>query len=205
MDLNPRHGQRYRDLLALKSGHPAVRRLRRAGHKPALHGNKQWRSSFVLMDWLAQSEPPAGPVLDLGCGWGLLSTFVARHFGIAACGVDADPAVAPFFHLQAQMNGVECDFLERRFAELGGEVLTAFPCVIGADICFWDDMAQELAQLVDRAIDVGVETVLIADPGRPPFWEFADHCAVEYCAEVFSHRIESPWPTEKWILQILNA
>lgn len=38
-------------------------------------------------------------------------------------------------------------------------------------------MVKPMLNLVSRAIRGGTERVVIADPGRPPFYELVDHCA----------------------------
>ncbi|HAU03039.1 MAG TPA: hypothetical protein DCS26_08690, partial [Porticoccaceae bacterium] len=62
----------YKGVSALRASHPRVRQLKRQQQGHAAHGNKVWRSSFVLMDYLSTWGVPAGAqVLDIGCGWGL--------------------------------------------------------------------------------------------------------------------------------------
>lgn len=190
----------------LAGTHPEMRALKRAAPPAMLHGNKIWSSSYVLMDFLRR-EPlaPDTKVLDLGCGWGVVSCFLARVFAAHVTGVDADAGLQAYFELHARHNAVNPAFLCRRFEQLDSELLARFDVIVGADICFWDDAAVPLAQLIDRAIDAGVKRVVIADPGRPPFWQLADHCAQQHCAEVDMHRIELPRPTTKPVLVLQNA
>lgn len=201
-----KHRRSFHEVVILSAAHAQVRALKRATPQAALHGNKVWSSSYVLMDFLHHNPlAPGLRVLDLGCGWGVLSCFVARAFGASVTGVDADPGVEPFFALHALHNGVQPQFLCQRFEQLDAGMLAQFDVIIGADICFWDDAAAPLASMLERAIEAGVKHVFIADPGRPPFWQLADHCSEAFFAEVSMHRIEQPRPTAKPVLVIHNA
>ena len=171
-----------------------------------LHGNKVWSSSYVLMDFLRQRPLVSGTrVLDLGCGWGIVSCFMARTFGAEVTGVDADSGVQAFFELHARHNAVSPSFLCQRFEQLYAKLLAQFDVIVGADICFWDEAAAPLMKLMDRAVEAGVKQIVVADPGRPPFWQLADHCAEMHFAEIDMHRIELPRRTTKPVLVIHNA
>lgn len=190
----------------LSAAHPEVRALKRAAARTTLHGNKVWSSSYVLMDFLRQNPlAPGTKVLDLGCGWGVVSCFIARTFAADVTGVDGDEGVQPFFALHAQHNGVAPAFLCRRFEQLESALLAQFDVIVGADICFWDDAAAPLTQLVERAIEAGVKHVFIADPGRPPFWQLADYCVEQFFAEVDMHHAVLPRPATKPVLVLHNA
>jgi len=147
-------------VVILSATHPQVRALKRSVPRATLHGNKVWGASYVLMDFLRRNPLPAGTrVLDLGCGWGVVSCFIARAFGANVTGVDVDEGVQAFFELHAHHNAVSPTFLCRRFEQLDVDLLAQFDVIVGADICFWDDAALPLAQLVDRAIEAGTKHV----------------------------------------------
>lgn len=190
----------------LTASHGAVRALRRVSPQAQLHGNKVWTSTYVLIDFLQQRNLARGTrVLDLGCGWGVVSCYLAAVVGAEVTGVDADAAVQPYFALQAQHNAVAPRFLCQRFETLTAEFLAGFDVIVASDICFWDQSVLPLAQLLARALEAGVKQVLIADPGRPPFWQLADHCAEAFFAEVQMHRIDTPRVATKPVLVIENA
>jgi predicted nicotinamide N-methyase len=125
-----------------------VRRLQQDAARPSLHEHKVWPTSFVLLDYLQQrSIPPYTRVLELGCGWGLVGIACVKMFQAQVTGLDADAAVFPYLHLHAQRNGVHIATRQSTFAELTQEDLAAFELIVGADICFWEDLVDPLYQL----------------------------------------------------------
>lgn len=161
----------------LAAQHRLIRRLKRVS-EPTIHGHRAWKSSFLLMDYLLHSPPRRGTrAMELGCGWGAAAVFCARHFNARMTGVDLDRHVFPFLEVIAALNEVEVTPLERDFGSLSAERLGAEYMLIGADICFWDSLIQPLVGVVERAMAGGVRRVVIADPGRPTFYELADFCA----------------------------
>ena len=198
------HTIEFLGVKVLRSGHPGVRRLKRLqqGYNSA-HGNKIWRSSFVLMDYLSTYPPAAdSKVLDIGCGWGLTGIFLAKTYGAQVTGIDIDESVAPFLALQADINNSEINFKARGFESLSKAELKAYTMLVGTDICFWDELTQPLFDLIKLAIDAGVERIMLADPGRPPFWDLVDKVVSQFNAEVITRRIYQPWKTAKYILLI---
>ena len=194
----------YLGIKALRASHPGVRRLKRQqrGYNSA-HGNKVWRSSFVLMDYLTTYPPePNSRVLDVGCGWGLTGVFLAKEYGAQVTGIDIDKSVGPFLDLQASINECHIDFQARGFESLSTQELNTFNTIVGTDICFWDELTEPLFELICLALKSDVQRIIIADPGRPPFWNLVDLCVQNVAAEVVSRRIYEPGKTGKYILII---
>ena len=161
----------------LTSQHRLVRRLKRA-YEPSIHGNRAWRSSFLLMDYLLHNPPRRGARgMELGCGWGPGAVFCARRFKAKMTGLDLDKDVFPYLEVIAALNDVTVDPLQANFNSLTTERLGREYMLIGSDICFWDSMVKPLFEVVERAMAGGVKRVVIADPGRPTFYELADRCA----------------------------
>lgn len=199
-----RHYIEFLGVKALRSTHPGVRKLKRQqqGFNSA-HGNKVWRSSFVLMDYLTTYPPDENTqVLDIGCAWGLTGIFLSKEYGVKVTGIDIDKSVAPFLDLQARVNNCNINFEARGFESLSAQELSSFSTIIGTDICFWDELTGPLFELVELGINAGVKRIIIADPGRPPFWDLVDQCMTHLNAEVVTRRIYQPWKTEKYILII---
>ncbi|MBB3048024.1 putative nicotinamide N-methyase [Litorivivens lipolytica] len=182
---NPQIREAY-GVIALTSRHPDLRRLKREQATPNIHGNKLWGACYLLMDYLEQAPLPKGcRILDIGCGWGLGGIYCAKTFGAEVTAMDADPAVFPFLQLLAEHNGVEITEQVARFDELRADYLACFDVIIGADICFWDALANDVSDLIDRAVEAGVSRIILTDPQRPPFNALADRCVEEHFAEAF--------------------
>jgi predicted nicotinamide N-methyase len=198
-----RHLISFMGINALRSSHPGVRKLKRQQKGHSAHGNKVWRSSFALMDYLSTWEiPEYSRVLDIGCGWGLAGIFLAKNYRAQVVGLDIDEGVEPYLRLQAEINHCTVDFEARSFESLDRNELSSYHTLIGTDICFWDEMTSPMYNLLELARSAGTEQILIADPGRPPFWDLAERCVEKLGAEIITRRIDQPWKTEKFILAI---
>ncbi len=190
------HTVQTRGLTLLRSGHRAVRRLKRE-HEPSIHGNKVWNSSFLIMDELTRRQRageigPGSHLMDIGCGWGPLAIFAAKRLGCRVTAVDADADVFPYLALHAAINKVEVETLRCRFERLTKQRLNGVDVITGADICFWDELTPVLFNLIRRALGQGVKRVIIADPGRSPFYELAERCEARFNARVVERRTQTP-------------
>ncbi|MDE0747368.1 MAG: methyltransferase domain-containing protein [Porticoccaceae bacterium] len=195
----------YLGIKALLSRHPEIRRLKRQQQGHSAHGNKVWRSSFVLMDYLTTYPPKASSkILDVGCGWGLTGIFLAKHYSAKVTGIDIDPSVETFLQLHASINKCSIVFQAKGFESFAKDDLSAYDEIIAADICFWDEMVDPLFDFIGLALEAGVRRILIADPGRPPFWSLCDKCVESHGANIVTRRIYEPWKTEKFVLIIEN-
>jgi len=164
----------YLDVEILKSQHPKIKKLKRENSVHALHGNKVWNSSLVAIDFIHKLELDANSILELGCGWGALSVFCAKTMGANVVSLDADEAVFPYLLTQAEHNNVDVTPWRQRYERVTKSDLSQFEMLVAADICFWDEMTQPLFNLCRRATQAGVKHIVIADPGRPPFWQLAE-------------------------------
>lgn len=174
------------------SSHPAIRRVKRRDLQPSIHGNKLWKSSCLLIDYLQQHPPEhCNRIIDVGCGWGISGIWCAQNLQADVTSVDADPNVYPYLDAVAQLNGVTTTPLVSKFEHLSVSQLSKFDMLIAADICFWDELAHRVNTLVDRAVEAGVKRILIADPERAPFLVVAAHCIETHFAELFNWQVES--------------
>jgi predicted nicotinamide N-methyase len=186
----------------LTPGHPRIQRLKRKV-APTKHGHRVWGASFLLMDYLSRSDIAHGTrIMEVGCGWGLAGIHCARCHGARVTAVDRDPAVFPFLRLQARVNGVELDTMETRYELLTRRQLEDVDMLIGADICFWDLLEPPLKLLVSRALRAGVGTVLIADPGRPPFYRASERLIKKYGGVEIDWMVERPYKVTGYILRV---
>lgn len=155
------------------------------------------------MDYLTTYPPGENTkVPDIGCAWSLTSMFLTKEYGARVTGIDIDQSVAPFLDFQASANECHINFEACGFESLSARELSSFSTIIGTDIRFWDELTGPLFELVELAINAGVNRIIIADPGRPPFWSLVDQCMTQLNTEVVTRRIYQPWKTEKYILTI---
>lgn len=166
----------YFGVTVLKGNHSEIQRIKKQSDNHTHHGNKIWKSSLLLIDYL-QSFPVQQKlrVLEVGCGWGLTSIFCAKHFQANVTAVDIDPYVFPFLNLHARINEVVVETRTLDFDKITGKVLTEYDLLLGSDICFWDDMRRPLFNLIRRAQKAGVRSI-VTDPGREPFNLMAGKC-----------------------------
>jgi predicted nicotinamide N-methyase len=147
---------------------------------------------------------PQARVLELGCGWGLVGIACAKMFQAHVTGLDADAAVFPYLQLHAQRNGVHIATRQGTFADLVPQDLAAFDLIVGADICFWEELVEPLYQLVRHSVAVGVAEILVADPGRPPFDELCARCLQQGNAEVLAWATTVPVRERGRILRVIS-
>ena len=184
----------------LKANHKRIRALKK-DHEPEIHGDKFWNSSYLVMDFLERQRLPEGSqVMEVGCGWGLLGIFCAKQLGVEVVGVDADANVFPYLHLHAEVNGVALQTRKSRFENLTKEQLSSARVIVGADICFWDEMVDPLFKMIRKAVRSGVEQIIIADPGRPPFDDVCEKAEKELGGEVKEWSVKGPVKAHGWLL-----
>lgn len=196
-----------RGLVLLKNSHPEIRRLKRAEHEPSIHGNKIWNSSFLVMDYLQRHRPPKGAAfMDLGCGWGQLGIYARKRLEQKVQAVDADPEVFPYLELLAEINKTPIKTRVARFEKLKTAELKGYHTIAGADICFWDELTPVLYNLIRRSLKAGVKRMIIADPGRSPFYELVERCEKKKLdIEVVERKTSTPKPFEADLLVIHNS
>lgn len=187
---------------ALLSRHHEIRTLKRL-HAPHRFGFRVWTSSWLLMDFFKRHGLPAGThVMELGCGWGLAGIYCTKMHQAVVTGVDIDPEVFFYLRHHSEINAVNMTTMHMGFEELGPEQLQDVKVLIGADICFWDTMAETLKRLIHRAFDEGVQLVVLADPGRQPFDRLCEYFTVKMGAEILNCSIEQPYAIQGRILKI---
>jgi predicted nicotinamide N-methyase len=197
------HSRDVFGLTVLKNSHPDIRRLKRANTIAAIHGNKFWNATNVLIDYLNVAPPKKQwRILEIGSGWGVAGIYCAKQFQASVTALDADAAVFPFLHHHAQINNVEVCALNIPYEKLTQKMLSQFDMVIGSDICFWDEMNDLLFNLIDCAHKAGVQRVVITDPGRPPFREMALRCCEKFDAIYDNWSVPHPFNTSGMILDI---
>ena len=197
------HARDIYGLTVLKNSHPAIRKIKRESVATAIHGNKFWQSSTILIDYL-NAEPPKHHwrILEIGCGWGISGIYCAKNFQSTVTALDADAAVFPYLNYHAELNGVTITTLKRRYEKVTLAMLAEFDMVIGSDICFWDEMAPVLFNLVRRCYRAGVKRVVMTDPGREPFTQMAERCVETFAARYEGWSVPHPYNNEGVVLDI---
>ena len=202
----PRTGHYFRGVTMPTSAHPLIRRVKRQGVYPSIHGNKMWKSSLLLIDYLNKHRPAyCDNVIDVGCGWGISGIWCAKTLGSNVTSVDADPHVFPFLQASSELNGVATTPLVSSFEKLGTRQLSRFDMLIAADICFWDDLVDPVFNMVNRAVKAGVKHIVIADPERPTFFDMAQRCETRHCAEIIEWKTDSPIKARGALMVLENA
>jgi predicted nicotinamide N-methyase len=205
MAAEPKREIRSYGIRVLLSRHPEIRNLKRH-NSPTSHGNKFWTSSWLLMDYFKRRGMPRGSrILEIGCGWGLAGIYCAKKHGAVVTGVDIDQDVFPFSRLHARINRVDIRFLKKGFDTLRHSDLRGTDIIIGADICFWDEMVVPLRRLIRRAIRSGVGLVLIADPVRSPFEELCAYFTENEQGRVLDWSVRRPRDISGQILEISSS
>ena len=205
VEADDRHVKQAYGISILGPKSKVVRKLRKY-YAPSVHGTRNWQSSFVVTDYLLHRPllKKRTRVLELGCGWGPAGVFCAHHAGCEVTGFDIDENVFPYLEAQAEINGVEVATQKGRFEKLNGKYLASFDLLIGADICFWDELQDTLYKLIRRALKAGVKDIIIADPGRSPFLELADRCEKSMDTEYLSWYCTEPERFAGCILHVRN-
>jgi predicted nicotinamide N-methyase len=188
--------QNVRDLTIYPKSHPKVKKLQAKAGYPEIHGDKVWFSSYFIMDWLDANVPaPRSTILEIGCGWGLLGMYCAKNFKSKVLATDADANVFPLLQLHAEANDIRIKTKVSRYEDLKPALLAQQDLVLGADICFWDELVEPLHQLIKN---------VIADPGRSPFLRLARRCRKLYKGSLRSVAIEKPRKHDGYLLIITN-
>ena len=197
---------RFHGVKMLTTSHPHIRRIKRSDAQPSIHGNKLWKSSFLLIDYLKKHPPEHfGTVMDAGCGWGMAGIYCAKQLGSRVLSVDADKDVFPYLLANAEANGTTVEPVQSRFEKITRKQLEGVDMLVAADICFWDELVNPVFNLVKRAVDAGVKKVIIADPERSTFFEMAHRCEDKFCAEILEWRTNRPVSASGALMVLENA
>lgn len=202
MQTQPHKRQAF-GLTILKNSHSSIRKLRAETGYPSIHGNKFWKSTFLLMDYLREHPPKRrSRILEIGCGWGLGGIFAAKTFHAKVTALDADDTVFPYLQHHADLNGVKVETWKCRYEKVSKQHLASFDYVIAADICFWDSMVNPLYNLVRRAHQVGDLRVIMTDPGRPTFRAMAERCVDKLGAQFGDWAVPHPYNASGLVLDM---
>ncbi|MBN2062214.1 MAG: methyltransferase [Deltaproteobacteria bacterium] len=185
-----------------RSRHNAVRKLKRL-HSPSMYGFRVWPSSWLLIDYFKRMGlAKRSKILDIGCGWGLAGIYCAKNHNSSVTCVDRDSEVFPYLRLHAETNKVKITTMETGFEELSCGQLKSYELMMGADICFWNEMVESLKNLIARAFESHIETVVIADQGRSSFESLGRYFVEKGKGEIINWEVTHPHTIEGRILRI---
>ncbi|WP_179957652.1 class I SAM-dependent methyltransferase [Exilibacterium tricleocarpae] len=183
-----------------------MKKLKREDRVPTLHGHQVWQSSYMIMDYLQEHPlPPGQRIMDIGCGWGLIGIYCAKHFAGRALLVDADSRVFPYVSSHEQLNNVSVETAHASFDQLGDDDFRRQDIVLGADICFWPELLTQLKLLVTTALRAGVKQIIFADPGRPTFMQLADYCKRNFSCILCPRELGGRTRSKGYLLVIDNS
>lgn len=189
-------------LTAVKPNHPAVAELRAQGHIPQRFGSHIWLSSYLLIDYLSRFAHATTHqhILELGCGWGLPAIYAKKTFDARVTAADADANVFPFLRLLSDLNNVSIANRHSSYADLATQDLTDIDMLIGADICYSPNIADQLTALAHRLAAQGGGQLIVADCGRAPFHKLAERLTHNYNARLWDIAITKPTITSGSVL-----
>jgi predicted nicotinamide N-methyase len=189
----------------LKSKNKTLKDLKKDSKQPSLYGDQIWQSSFMLMEYLEQNPLALKQrVMDIGCGWGLLGIFCAKHFDSNSLLVDADRNVFPYVNSHELLNNVSVNTVQAAFNEITPIHLADQDVIMGSDICFWPELATQLRLLIGVAMKANVKKIILADPGRQTFLHLAEFCKIHYGAELHKRVVSGRTKSKGYLLLINN-
>ena len=86
----------------------------------------------------------------------------------------------PFSTLQAAFSKVK----KASFNQLTSSFLKSFDLIIGAEICYSEEVSQDIIKLIKRAFESNVNRIIIGDPGRPDFYDCHAYCTKQFKSEL---------------------
>jgi len=203
MSSDEKYIKEVRGLKIYKKKHKVIKKLLKETSTPEIHGDKVWFSSYLIMDYLDANPPKLkSNILEIGSGWGILGIHCAKVFKADVTAVDADKNVFPFLKKHAKLNDTKVKSKVSPFEDLKSSLLKEQDVILGGDICFWKKLIKPLYSLIERAVDQGVGTIIIADPGRSPFLKLAKKCKKKFNAELLEVELTDPMEEDGYLLVI---
>jgi predicted nicotinamide N-methyase len=203
MSTAEKHIKEVRGLKIYKKKHQAIKKLLKDTSTPEIHGDKVWFSSYLIHDYLLENPPKKkANIMEIGCGWGILAIHCNKEFKANVTAVDADKNVFPYLDMHAKLNKAKVTNKVSRYENLKANLLAEQDMILGGDICFWNELIDPLLKLIKKALKNGVDTIIIADPGRSPFLKLAKQCKKLYDAELIEVELEDPIEEDGYLLII---
>ena len=183
------------------SAHVLVRDIKQKNYDHDAHGDKVWNSCLALMDYLSEADIKDLEVMDVCCGWGVLSSFLAKK-GANVQSVDCDKSIQPYYQLIKELNNTSSMLRIADIASLEERDFANIDWIVGSDICFWDEQIQMYVKMIRTALESGVAEILIADPGRETFWKLEQYCNAFCNPEIVEIQLNKPRKVKAYVMCI---
>lgn len=187
----------------LKPNHPAVKQLVDDGFNPDCFGSRIWGASYLLIDYLSRVNiTHQKQLLELGCGWGLVSTFLKKNYNADIRACDIDENVFPFQELINDTNDICVPTQCCSFKDLIKQDLTDLDVMVGADICYSPDTEKQLLELFWHFAEQGGYEIVLADSGRAPFIDLSERLLAVFDGELLPLALHLPTQLDGYVLHI---
>lgn len=194
----------FHGIEALKPSHPSVAPRHRANVDSGSTGSVLWHASYLLVDYLAtlRNISPANQVLELGCGWGLASTYVSKRFGARVTATDCDAKALRLQNILSATNRTRVHTRQLSFSDLAEIDLSGFNLLIGSEICYALSALPQLENLMHRFAAQGGASLVLADRGNDLFFRLGRVLSRRYRARLTPVSISFPVPARGYVLHV---
>ena len=193
----------FHGIKTLKPNHPDVKQLHRNGLDKKCLGSIIWHASYLLVDYLSTLNfSDDQHFLELGCGWGLASTYIKKTFDAKVTATDRDTNALALQQLLSSNNKVTVNTQQLSFADLMQQDISRFHIMIGAEICYSESTAYQLEQLIEQFSSQGGNAVILADRGCNTFLTLARKLTKRYSSQLQKISLTQPVTTSGYLLHI---
>lgn len=202
----PEQQFQVKGLQVLKPNHPLIQDLFEQGFRTTNFGSRIWCSSYLLIEYL--SKLPLAKyqnIIEVGCGWGLPAIYLKKSTNARVTVADADSNVFPYQRLLSDINKVNVDCQHVTFQELANRDLSCFDMLVGADICYSYENANDLMKLFEIFLSQPHKEIILADNGRVSFLELRDKLDTQYEVKSTEISLQLPSTYNGHILHVRNS
>jgi predicted nicotinamide N-methyase len=148
-------------------------------------GATAWGSGIALCDWLSKNPgilKAETEILEIGCGVGLLATWIAKKYGLHVCATDHDPGVEALVLANAANNRVT-DLVRYQNLDWSNAVNsgTRFPIITGSDIIYDKDSIQPIMILLKAMLSPNGQFIT-CNPLRYRYEEAIEKLGAIFCS-----------------------
>lgn len=129
---------------------------------------EDWQATYALAQVLDGEDPASwpGPVLDLGCGSGVLAAFLRLRFGIEPFSCDFNADACRLAAINVARNGLEPPVGRVFCADFRAfPMISAFGLILAGDLLYAREIQVPILEFLSRQLAPG-GIALLADIGR---------------------------------------